>query len=43
VTNKQAEQTQNWQTKYFLTIKNDDSTDFILIEKLFALADKNDK
>ena len=35
-TNKQAKKTQSWQTKYFLTIKNDNSTDFILIKKLFA-------
>src|SRR5699024_7292144 len=35
-TNKQAEKTQNWQTKYFLTIKNDDSTNLELIKKLFA-------
>jgi len=26
-TSKQAEKTQSWQTKYFLTIKNDNSTD----------------
>jgi hypothetical protein len=37
VTNKQAELTQRWQTKYFLTIRNDDSTDFKLIDKLFSL------
>lgn len=43
VTNKQAEQTQGWQTKYFLTIKNDGSTDFVLAKKLFALTDKKDK
>ena len=35
VTNKQAEKTQNWQIKYFLTIKNDTSTDLDLIKKLF--------
>ena len=34
-TNKQAEKTQNWQTKYFLTIKNDTSTDLELLKKLF--------
>jgi|SRR5690554_1904509 len=33
---KQAEKTQSWQTKYFLTIKNDNSTDLDLIKKLFA-------
>jgi hypothetical protein len=36
-TNKQAEKTQSWQIKYFLTLKNDDSTDFTLIKKLFTL------
>ena len=35
-TNKQAEKTQNWQTKYFLTIKNDISIDFDLPKKLFT-------
>lgn len=34
VTSKQAEKTQSWQTKYFLTIKNDNSTDLDLINKL---------
>ena len=40
VTNKQAEKTQSWQTRYFLRIENDDSTDFILAKNLFALIDK---
>ncbi|MDP1817546.1 MAG: MepB family protein [Leadbetterella sp.] len=35
-TNKQAEKTQSWQTKYFLTIKNDNSTDLDLIKKLLT-------
>ncbi|HEY4628685.1 MAG TPA: MepB family protein [Flavobacterium sp.] len=35
VTNKQAEKTQSWQTKYFLTIKKDNKTDLDLIRKLF--------
>lgn len=34
-TNKQAKKTQNWQTKYFLTIKNDTSTDLELLKHLF--------
>lgn len=33
-TNKQAGKTQSWQIKYFLTIKNDNSTDLILAKKL---------
>ena len=33
-TNKQAMKTQNWQSKYFLTIKGDNSTGFDLITKL---------
>ncbi len=33
-TNKQAMQTQSWQSKYFLTIKGDNSTDLDLIKKL---------
>ena len=36
VTNKQAMKTQNWQTKYFLTIKNDNSTDLDLTKKLLT-------
>lgn len=35
-TNKQAIKTQSWQTKYFLTIKKDNSTDLDLTKKLFA-------
>ncbi|GIZ08556.1 MepB family protein [Flavobacterium sp. UMI-01] len=35
-TNKQAQKTQHWQTKYFLTIKNDNSTNLDLIKKLLA-------
>jgi hypothetical protein len=35
-TNRQAIKTQSWQTKYFLTIKNDNSTDLDLTKKLFA-------
>ena len=35
VTNKQAEKTQSWQTKYFLTINNN-SIDFSLPKKLLA-------
>jgi hypothetical protein len=36
VKNKQAVKTQNWQTQYFVTIKNDNSTDLELTKKLFA-------
>jgi hypothetical protein len=36
VANKQAMNTQSWQTKYFLTIKNENSTDFILGKQLFS-------
>lgn len=35
VTNKQAEKTQSWQTKYFLTIHTNNSPDLALIERLF--------
>ncbi|MGL4596595.1 MAG: MepB family protein [Bacteroidia bacterium] len=35
-TSKQAEKTQSWQTRYFLTIKNDALTDLELAKKLFA-------
>lgn len=35
-TNKQAMKTQNWQTKYFLTIKNDNKTDLDLATKLLS-------
>ncbi|MES2748142.1 MAG: MepB family protein [Bacteroidota bacterium] len=33
--NKQAEKTQRWQTKYFLLIKKDNSTDINLAKQLF--------
>jgi len=35
-TNKQAQKTQAWQEKYFLSIKNDNSFDIGLAKKLFA-------
>jgi hypothetical protein len=35
-TNKQAEKTQSWQIKYFLTIKNDNTTDLDLAKKLLT-------
>ncbi len=35
VTSKQAEKTQKWQSKYFLTIKKDNSTNLDLIKELF--------
>jgi hypothetical protein len=35
-TNKQADKTQSWQTKYFLTIKNHNSTDLELTKRLFT-------
>lgn len=35
-TNKQAAKTQDWQLKYFLTIKNDSTTDLSLIKRLFS-------
>ncbi|ERM80404.1 hypothetical protein P872_22025 [Rhodonellum psychrophilum GCM71 = DSM 17998] len=35
-TNKQAERTQNWQTKYFLTIKKDDTTDLNFVKELLT-------
>jgi hypothetical protein len=35
-TNKQAEKTQNWQTKYFLIIEKDNSTDIDLTMKLLT-------
>ncbi len=34
-TNRQAEKTQNWQTKYFITIESDNTFDSDLIRKLF--------
>lgn len=39
--NKQALKTQNWQTKYFLTIKNDNTTDLNLTKKLLAQTGEN--
>lgn len=39
--NKQAERTQRWQIKYFLTIKNNDSTDLELANRLFAMTGKS--
>lgn len=39
--NKQAEKTQNWQTKYFLTIRNDNSTDLNLAKRLFTQTSEN--
>ena len=41
-TNKQAEKTQRWQTKYFLTIPPENLTDLDLIKKLFTQIDRND-
>ncbi len=35
-TNKQADKTQSWQIKYFLTIKKNDTTDLDLTKKLFT-------
>ena len=39
-TNKQAEKTQSWQTKYFLTIKKENTTDLDLTIKLFSKIDE---
>ncbi len=39
-TSKQAEKTQDWQTRYFLTIKDDGTTDIELAKKLFAHCNK---
>ena len=36
-TNKQAEKTQSWQINYFVTIKNDDTTDLDVMRKWFGL------
>ena len=36
VNNEHAEKSKSWQTKYFLIIKNDNSTDLDLAKKLFA-------
>lgn len=41
-TNRQAEKTQSWQAKYFLTIKTGHSTDFSLAKKLFTPIDKGE-
>lgn len=41
-TNKQAIKTQSWQTKYFLTIKKDNSTDLDLTKKLFTQTNEID-
>lgn len=41
VTNKQAEKTQSWQTKYFITIRNNNSADLDLTKKLFNKTYKN--
>ena len=40
-TNKQAKKTQTWQTKYFLTIKNDNTTDLGLAKKLLKQTIEN--
>jgi hypothetical protein len=37
VTSKQAERTQFWQSKYFLRIKNNGTTDIGLAKKLFSI------
>lgn len=41
-TNKQAIKTQSWQTKYFLTIKNDNTIDLDLIKNLFTKTNEID-
>lgn len=41
-TNKQATKTQSWQKKYFLTIKNDSSTDLNLTKKLLTKTNEID-
>ena len=40
-TNKQAKKTQSWQTKYFMTIKNNNSTDLDLTKKLLTQFNEN--
>lgn len=40
-TNKQAQKTQNWQTKYFLTIYTDRATDLDLAKELLSQSYKN--
>ena len=37
--NQQAKKTQNWQIPYFITIKNDGSTDLNLVKKWLAVGD----
>ncbi|MBC6490673.1 MepB family protein [Flavihumibacter stibioxidans] len=37
VTNKQSEKTQSWQTKYFLIVNSDNSTDLDLTKKLLHI------
>ncbi|QBO58790.1 MepB family protein [Chryseobacterium salivictor] len=41
-TNKQAIKTQSWQTKYFLTIKNDNTIDLDLTKNLFTKTNEID-
>jgi hypothetical protein len=41
VTNKQAEKTQRWQTKYFVTIKSDNSAHLDFVKKIFDKANEN--
>jgi hypothetical protein len=41
-TSKQAEKTQNWQTKYFVEIKYNNTTDINLTQKLFSEVIKTD-
>lgn len=40
VANKQAAETQRWQLKYFLSIKNDGSTDLNLAKKFLSLTEQ---
>lgn len=40
-TNRQAAKTQSWQTKYFVTINNDNAIDIGLTRKLFDNPNKN--
>jgi hypothetical protein len=42
VTNKQAEKTQLWQTKYFLTIDNNNKTNLNLAKQLLGTIDETD-
>lgn len=37
VTNKQAQVSQNWQLKYFLPIKNDETLDLVLAKKIYGI------